>query len=64
MTELELKAQKYEEVLKKILSCYNYETPENNAYLQWSKEKTERRDFSKNGFPEFVFELVKSTLNP
>lgn len=64
MNELEQKAKKYEEALKAILSSYNYHTPEDNAYLKWVKEKTDRRVFTKNAFPDFVLELVKSTLNP
>lgn len=60
--EKELLLQKYEKALKDILSCYNYETPENNAYLQWSKEKTKNRNYIRNAFPDFVFELVKATL--
>lgn len=62
MTDAE-KAKKYEEVLLKILTCYNYETPEKNAYLQWFKIKKERNE-SKNAFPDFIYELVDTTLGP
>lgn len=63
MTELEEKALRYEEALKTILSCYNYEDTDKNAYLQWSKEKAQKKDFFRNSFPDFVLDTVRLALN-
>ena len=54
--------KKYEESLKRIESAYNYENPEKNAYLIWYQEKKDRGEKSGTSFPDFVWEVLKSTL--
>jgi hypothetical protein len=50
--------KKYEELVEKIKSSYNYEEPSKNAYVCWFNTKKQLGHAQNLSFPNFIEELV------
>lgn len=59
MTEVE-KFAFLQDAIKKIRSCYDWDTPENNEFYKWVRAKKEEGlDPSQLSYPNYILELIE-----